>query len=190
MWVGRTIGSSQLSGGAHAGPPTSCFLEDTSAELSRSTQNQAALGLPPSVVMLEDVIKLSVPAPDCSSHCALPDTRRFQEGERSAGIQCHLLNPERALLTPPKSQATGSRGSSTNWRRRGLEREKLRGKDPERGARPQREERPRPRECAPRERAGPARARGRAPDVALATQRTRRRRWRGARSVQSRVLLQ
>lgn len=58
----------------------------------------------------------------------------------------------------------------TNWRRRGLAKEKLRGKDPERGARPQWEARPRPRQGAPRERAGPARARARAPDVALATQ--------------------
>lgn len=93
----------------------------------------------------------------------------------------------RALLTPPKSRATGSRGSLTNWRRRGLEREKLRGKDPERGARPQREERPRPRGCAPRERAGPARARAAGRLTWHSQPRaTRRRRWRGARSVQSR----
>lgn len=153
-------------------PQRSChlsFLEAISAVqsqvmdilLSRSTPNQAALGLPSSVVVLEDVIKLFVQEPDCSCNRAAADTRPFQQGTRRAAIQSHLLNTERALLArvPPTGSGRNETGGSlTSWRRRGLEKEKPSGKDPERGGRPQREARPRPRRCAPRERAGPARA--------------------------------
>lgn len=131
------------------------------------------MGLPSSIVVLEDVIKLSVHAPDCSCNCAHPDRRPFQSSTRSSAIRCHLLDAERALIIPVPLTDLGLKdtgGPLTSWRRRGLEKEKPRGKDPERGAWPQREARPRPRRCAPRERAGPARARGRAPDVALAAQ--------------------
>lgn len=83
------------------------------------------------------------------------------------------MNSERALLTPPRSPPSPAPGGSwTNWRRRGLGKEKLRGKRPGKEARADSGRRGPAPAGARRgsERVQRARARGRAPDVALATQ--------------------
>lgn len=110
--------------------------------LSRSTHNQAASGLPSSGVVLEDVIKLSVQAPDCSCDRAVPrpaslPARYAQRGyseppvEHRAGPPHpggpHGLGAERQRRIFDKLQEAGPREGKAERKRPGKRREAAAG---------------------------------------------------------------
>lgn len=157
-------------------PPRSCnlcFFEDLSAVqsgaldilLSGSTHNQAGC-LGPSFLCGSAGRRHQIVCPRARSllqppcgpgHASLP-VRYAQRGYWEPPVE-HRARPPHLPVPPAGSPGrNATRRSLTSWTGRGLEKEKASGKDPERGGRPQREARPRPRRCAPRERAGPARA--------------------------------